>query len=86
MVAKVGAAYDTSLKAIVGTDGSIAAATKSANNTIKDLEARKTAISTRLTKIEAMYRAQFTALDTLVAKMKTTQSYLTQQFATKTSS
>ena len=86
MVAKVGAAYDTSLKAIVGTDGSIAAATKSANNTIKDLEARKTAISTRLTKIEATYRAQFTALDTLVAKMKTTSSYLTQQFATKTSS
>lgn len=86
MVAKVGAAYDTSLKAIVGTDGSIAAATKSANNTIKDLEARKTAISTRLTQIEKTYRAQFTALDTLVAKMKTTSSYLTQQFATKTSS
>ncbi|MBS1229387.1 MAG: Flagellar hook-associated protein 2, N-terminal:Flagellar hook-associated 2, C-terminal [Proteobacteria bacterium] len=86
MVAKVGAAYDTALTGIVGTDGSIAAATKSANATIKDLEARKTAISTRLTKIEAIYRAQFTALDTLVAKMKTTQSYLTQQFATKTSS
>lgn len=86
MVAKVGAAYDASLKAIVGTDGSIAAATKSANTTIKALEARKTAISTRLTQIEKTYRAQFTALDTLVAKMKTTSSYLTQQFATKTSS
>lgn len=86
MVAKVGAAYDTSLKAIVGTDGSIAAATKSANTTIKSLESQKTAISTRLTQIEKTYRAQFTALDTLVAKMKTTSSYLTQQFATKTSS
>ena len=86
MVARVGASYDTALKATVGSEGSIAAAQKSANATIKDLEARKTAISTRLTKIEAQYRAQFTALDTLVAKMKTTSSYLTQQFATKTSS
>ena len=85
MVAKVGASYDTSLEAIVGSEGSIAAATKSANNTIKDLNKRQTAISTRLTKIEATYRAQFTALDTLVSKMKTTSSYLTQQFATKTS-
>jgi len=86
LVAKVGAAYDTSLKAIVGTDGSIAAATKSANTTIKDLNKRQTAVSARLVSIEAIYRAQFTALDTLVAKMKTTSSYLTQQFATKTSS
>ena len=86
MVAKVGAAYDTTLKTIVGTDGSIAAAQKSANTTIKSLTARQTAISTRLTQIEKTYRAQFTALDTLVAKMKTTSTYLTQQFATKTSS
>ena len=86
MVAKLGAAYDTSLKTIVGTDGSIAAAQKSANSTIKDLNKRQTAVSARLTKIEAQYRAQFTALDKLVAKMKTTSTYLTQQFATKTSS
>ena len=86
MVAKIGAAYDTTLKTIVGSDGSIAAAQKSANATIKDLNNRQTTLSTRLTKIEATYRAQFTALDTLVAKMKTTSSYLTQQFATKTSS
>ena len=84
MVAKVGAAYDTSLETIVGTDGTIAAAQKGANTTVKSLTARQTAISARLTKIEAQYRAQFTALDKLVAKMKNTSTYLTQQFATKT--
>ena len=84
MVAKIGTTYDTTLETIVGSDGSIAAAQKSANTTIKSLNERQTAVSARLTKVEAMYRAQFTALDTLVAKMKTTSTYLTQQFATKT--
>lgn len=86
LVASAGTAYETALKAIVGTDGLITTATKSANATITSLTERQTAISARLTKIEAQYRAQFTALDNLVAKMKTTSSYLTQQFATKTSS
>ena len=86
LVAKIGDAYDTALKTTVGSDGSIAAAQKSANATIKDLNARQTSVSSHLTKIEAQYRAQFTALDTLVAKMKATSTYLTQQFATKTSS
>ena len=86
LVAKVGAAFDTSLKAIVGSDGSIAAATKSANTTITGLTDRQTAVSLRLTKIEAIYRKQFTALDTLVSQMKSTSSYLTQQFTTKTTS
>jgi flagellar hook-associated protein 2 len=34
-----------------------------------------------LTKLEAMYRAQFTSLDSMISSMQTTQSYLTQQLA-----
>ena len=86
LVASAGTTYETALKAIVGTDGLITTATKSANATITDLTKRQTAISARLTKIEAQYRAQFTALDNVVAKLKTTGSYLTQQFNSLTSS
>jgi len=31
--------------------------------------------------VEAMYRAQFTSLDSMVTSMQSTQSYLTQQLA-----
>ena len=86
LVAKVGEAYNTSLSTIAGSKGTIAAAQTNANGTIKSLNTRQTAVSARLVSIEAIYRKQFTALDTLVAKMKSTSSYLTQQFATKTSS
>jgi len=34
-----------------------------------------------LTAIEERYRAQFISLDTLVARMKSTGSYLTQQLS-----
>jgi flagellar hook-associated protein 2 len=35
----------------------------------------------RLAQIETRYRAQFTALDTLVSSMQKTSQYLTQQLA-----
>jgi flagellar hook-associated protein 2 len=31
--------------------------------------------------VEAMYRAQFTSLDTMISSMQSTQNYLTQQLA-----
>lgn len=80
LVAKVGDAYNTSLNAIAGKTGLIAAATTSANDSIKILTKQQTAVSERLVRIESSYRKQFTALDTLIASMKTTSSYLTQQF------
>jgi len=36
--------------------------------------------------VEKRYRAQFTALDSLLTQMQTTSSFLTRQFATKTTS
>jgi flagellar hook-associated protein 2 len=79
LVAKVGTSYKTSLESITGTSGTLVAATNSSTRMIKDLTARQTTLSDRLTQIEANYRKQFTALDTLVASLNKTSTYLTQQ-------
>lgn len=81
VVAKVGTAYKDGLEGLVGATGNIATATNSASNLIKDLGKRGTALLSRLTQVEARYRKQFSALDTLVASMNKTSSYLTQQLA-----
>ncbi|HXE37958.1 MAG TPA: flagellar filament capping protein FliD [Azonexus sp.] len=81
LVSSIGTAFKTSLEGLVGTSGNIAAATDSTNTTIKNLVKSQTALSERLTKIEARYRKQFTALDTLLASMNKTSSFLTQQLA-----
>ena len=38
-------------------------------------------VEAALTAIETRYRAQFTALDSMLSSMQTTQSYLSQQLA-----
>lgn len=81
LVSSVGTAFKTSLEGLVGTTGNIAAATDSTNATIKNLVKSQAALSERLTKIEARYRKQFTALDTLLSSMNKTSSFLTQQLA-----
>lgn len=81
LVSSIGTAFKTTLEGLVGTSGNIAAATDSTNSTIKSLVKSQTALSERLTKIEARYRKQFTALDTLLASMNKTSSFLTQQLA-----
>lgn len=88
LVAKVGDSFNKTLEGIVGTSGSLVSATNGVTRMIKDLTNRQNALSDRLTQIEAGYRKQFTALDTLVASMNKTSSYLTQQLAalTKTTS
>jgi len=48
---------------------------------IKRLGDDRDAIKTRLLSVEQRYRAQFTALDKLVANMTTTSAYLSQQLA-----
>ena len=48
---------------------------------IKSIGTQQASINARLVGIEARYRAQFTALDTMVASMTTTSTFLTQQLA-----
>ena len=65
----------------LGSSGAITGRTTGLNNSVKDIAKQKDAFSARLVDIEARYRAQYTALDTSIASMNTTASFLTQQFA-----
>ncbi|QJE00953.1 flagellar filament capping protein FliD [Massilia forsythiae] len=65
----------------IGTSGMITTKTTGLNNTVTSIQKDRDAFSNRLTAIEARYRAQFTALDTMLSSMQSTQSYLTQQLA-----
>ena len=85
LVSKVGTTFSSSIDGLVSSTGSITTATDSTNRQIKDVTAQQQRVSDRLVSIEARYRAQFTALDTLIAGMKQTSTYLTQQLASLSS-
>ena len=80
LVSKIGDTYNKSLENLVGSKGTLVAATDSTSRMIKELTKRENALTTRLNKIEANYRKQFTALDTMIAGLNKTSTYLTQQF------
>lgn len=81
LVAKVGTAFKQGIDGLIGTSGAVTYATTSTKATIKDIQNREEQVANRLTAIEKRYRAQFTALDSLIAGMKQTSTYLTQQLA-----
>lgn len=64
-----------------GSSGPIASMTDGVNRTIKDIGNRRDVLNRRLASLETRYRAQFTALDTLISSMNQTSTYLTQQLA-----
>ena len=80
-VGKIGSTFKASMETMVGSSGSITSASDGMTQMIKRLGTQETQLSSRLTQIEARYRAQFTALDTMIAGMKQTSTYLTQQLA-----
>lgn len=69
------------LNGILGTSGLIASRTDGINASIKDIQKRGVAFQERLVQIESRYRKQFSALDSLIASMNQTSSYLSQQLA-----
>jgi flagellar hook-associated protein 2 len=77
--------YAHRLKALatdfLDTDGAITSRTDGINKSIKDIDNRRDALNLRLIDIEKRYRAQFTALDTMLAQMTSTSNFLTQQLA-----
>lgn len=81
LVSGIGTAFKTGLESLVGSSGNITAATDSANRLIKDLGKRQEALTNRLAQVEERYRKQFSSLDTLIARMNQTSSWLTQQLA-----
>lgn len=64
-----------------GTGSILQGKTDGINASVKAVADQRDKFSDRLTAIEARYRAQFTALDTMLQSMQSTQSYLTQQLA-----
>lgn len=69
------------LEGVLGTGGRLEAGTKGLQARLEDISNRRDSLDVRMANIERRYRAQFTALDTLLGQMQTTSSYLTQQLA-----
>ena len=64
-----------------GKNSLIASKTDGLNASIKAVANQRDRFNQHLTQVEAMYRAQFTSLDSMISSMQTTQNYLTQQLA-----
>lgn len=81
LVEKVGTTMKSTVESMVGSTGTVTSMSNSTTRLIEGLNKQRTVLNERLTRIEERYRAQFTALDTAIASMKQTSSYLTQQLA-----
>lgn len=62
-------------------NGLLTSKTAGLNSSVKQLADRQLVEQDRLTRIEARYRAQFTALDKVMSSMSQTSTFLTQQIA-----
>jgi flagellar hook-associated protein 2 len=84
------AGYGKQLDALVtkatSAGGALKVATDGINTSLKQLDEQYTDMQARVDAKVEYYRAQFTQLDLLVSKMNSTSSYLTQQFASMSSS
>ncbi len=65
----------------LGSTGFISGRTTGINASIKDIAKQKEDFSAKLAGIEDRYRKQYNALDTSIASLNSTSSFLTQQFA-----
>lgn len=70
--------YDR-IESRLATEGDIATRNTRLKNDLEDIQKDKEALTLRMAQIESRYRQQFTALDSLLAQMQSTASYLTQQ-------
>lgn len=69
------------LDSILGNEGVLAARSDGINQSIKDIGRQRETLNRRLDAVETRYRAQYTALDSLLSSMQSTSAYLTQQLA-----
>ena len=72
---------DRYLDKILDSKGPLTSRTDSINKRITDISDQRVALNRRLQALDARYRAQFTAMDTLISQLKATGSFLTQQLA-----
>ena len=73
--------FNTLLESFIGVDGTISSRSEGINASIKSVRRRADDMNRRLEQIEKRYRAQFSALDTLISSMQKTSQYLSQQLA-----
>ncbi|NWG39348.1 MAG: flagellar filament capping protein FliD [Hydrogenophilaceae bacterium] len=70
---------DDYLDDLLDTNGSLAIRTDGISYSIRSLERTEERMEARMVQIEARYRAQFTALDSLISSLNSTSAFLTQQ-------
>lgn len=63
----------------LGDQGTLTDRTKGLNDRLKSATQQRTDLDARMSRVEAAYLRQFTALDTMMAKMQSTSNYLAQQ-------
>ena len=78
---KLSTALRGTLEAYIGDDGLIDNRTESINNRLDRVADQREALDRRMESLEARYRRQFTALDSMMAQMQSTSSFLMQQLA-----
>jgi len=78
-----GIAYqlNTMITNFLEADGSLDSRTDGIQDRIDDIDDQREALDFRMELLEARYRAQFNALDGLLAQLQTTSDFLTQQLA-----
>lgn len=76
-----GTAFNDTLTKMLDTQGTVQVRLNGLNASIKSYNDNITSLEVRVANVEKRYRAQFSALDTLVSGLQTTSSYLTQQLA-----
>lgn len=79
---KLSSSMAAMLRSNLDTTGTLNLRTDSLSKQIKKLEQDLDALDLRMKKVSERYTKQFTAMDTLVAQMQSTSSYLSQQLST----
>lgn len=67
---------------LLESTGPIATRASGLDNSIKEINQRRAILNQRFDEIEKRYRAQFSALDSVLGKLRNTSDFLTQQLAT----
>jgi flagellar hook-associated protein 2 len=66
---------------VAANTGLLDTRTKALNDRLKGVASDRERLDVRMTKVEENYRRQYTALDSLVAQLQTTSSFLSQQLS-----
>jgi flagellar hook-associated protein 2 len=73
--------FNDMLNQMLDTTGAVSTRTAGLNVTLTSMQKQADDMNTRLTALQAQYRSQYSALDSLLSSMNSTSTYLTQQLA-----